>query len=187
MKIEIDFDAVELGEPAFGEAPEGFDAVDVGAAFGEGLFLVDSHMLVVADIDQAVVSRPSIGADDALRIDPAPDDGPQGVLGAVGHDFGIDFPLPLKDAEDGLFERSPTTQPGQGAASDPAGTKVTFIHLHHSSKRTAPVHPLQGDQEPETLIKGVHRLAIELQKRRGLRRCKIQTKAFHYFFDPILA
>ena len=95
MKIEIDFDAVELGEPAFGEAPEGFDAVDVGAALGEGFLLVDAHMLVVADIDQAVVSGPAIGADDALRVDPAANDGPQGVLGAVGHDFGIDFPLPL--------------------------------------------------------------------------------------------
>ena len=187
MKIEIDFDAVELGEPAFGEAPEGFNTVDVGAAFGEGLLLVDAHMLVVADIDQAVVSRPSIGADDALRIDPAPDDGPQGVLGTIGDDFGIDLSLTLEDAEDGLFEGSPAPQSRQGASPDPAGTKVTFINLHHSSKRPAPVHPLQGDQEPEALVKGVHRLAIQLQKSGCLRRCKIQTKAFHYFFDLILA
>ena len=40
MKIEIDFDAVELGESAFGEAPEGFDAVDVGASFCESLLFV---------------------------------------------------------------------------------------------------------------------------------------------------
>lgn len=187
MKIEIDFDAVELGEPAFGEAPEGFDTVDVGATFGEGLLFVDAHMLVVTDIDQAVVSRPAIGADDALRVDPAANDGPQGVLGAIGDDFGVDFPLPLEDAEDGLFERSPAPQAWQGASSNPARAKVAFINLHHSSKRPAPVHPLQGNQQPEALIKRVHGLPIQLQKSGCLRRCKIQTKALHYFFDPILA
>ena len=187
MKIEIDFDAVELGEPAFGEAPEGFDAVDVGSALGEGFFLVDAHVLVIADIDQAVVSRPAVGADDALRVDPAANDGPQGVLGAIRHDFGVDFPLPLEDAEDRLLERSPAPQAWQGASPDPAGTKVALIDFHHSSERPAPVHPLQGNQQPEALIKGVHGLPIQLQKRSGLRRCKIQTKAFHYFFDPILA
>lgn len=187
MKIEIDFDAVELGEPAFGEAPEGFNTIDMGAAFGEGLLLVDAHMLVVADIDQAIVSRPTVGADDALRVDPAANDGPQSVLGAIRHDFSINLPLPLEDAENGLFEGSPAPQAWQGASPNPAGTKVAFINLHHSSKRTAPVHSLQSNQEPEALVKGVHGLPVELQKSGCLRRCKIQAKAFHYFFDPILA
>ena len=187
MKIEIDLDAVELGEPAFGEAPEGFNAVDVGAAFGEGFLLVDAHMLVVADIHQAVVSRPAIGADDALGVDSPANDGPQGVLGAISHDLGVDFPLALEDAEDGLLEGSTAPQPGQGTAPNPARPKVTFIHFHHPSKLPALVHPLQGDEQPEALVKGVHRLAVEFQKRRCLRRRKVQTKVLHYFFDPILA
>ena len=186
MKIEIDFDAVELGESAFGEAPEGFDAVNVGSAFGEGFLLVDTHMLVVADIDQAIVSRPTVGANDALRVDPAANDGPQSVLGAVGDDFGVNFPLPLEDAEDGLFEGSPATQARQSASPDATGTEVAFVHLHHSLKSPAPVHPLQSNQEPEALVKRVHRLPIQLQKSGSLRRCKIQAKAFHYFFNPIL-
>ena len=41
-----------------------------GAASGEGLLFVDAHMLVVADIGQAVVSGPAVGAEDALRVDP---------------------------------------------------------------------------------------------------------------------
>lgn len=88
MKSEVDLDAVEFGEPAFGEASEGFDAIDVGAAFGEGLLFVDADVLVVADIHQTVVPRPAVGADDALRVDPPANDGPQGVLGAIGHDLG---------------------------------------------------------------------------------------------------
>jgi len=187
MKIEIDFDAVELGKPAFGEAPEGFDAVDVGAALGEGLLLVDADVLVVADIHQTVVPGPAVRAYDALRIDPPANDGPQGVLGAIGHDLGVNFPLPLEDAEDGLLERSPAPQPGQGASADPAGTKVAFIDFHHSLKLLTSIHPLQSDQEPETLIVAVDGLAVGLQKCRCLRRREVQAEALHYFFDPILA
>ena len=120
MKIEIDFDTVELGEPAFGEAPESLNAVDMGATFCKSLLLVDAHMLVVADIDQAIVSWPAVGADDALGIDPPADDGPQGVLGAIGHDLREDFPLPLEDAEDRLLERSPAPQPGQRTSANAA-------------------------------------------------------------------
>ena len=70
MKIEMDLNAVELGEPAFGKAPKRFDPVDVGTASGERLLFVDAHMLVVADIDQAVVSGPAVRAEDVLRVDP---------------------------------------------------------------------------------------------------------------------
>ena len=56
MKIKVGLDSVELGQAALGEAPEGFDAVDVSAAVGERLLLVDAHVLVVADIDQAIVT-----------------------------------------------------------------------------------------------------------------------------------
>ena len=65
MKIKVGFDTVELGQATLGEAPAGFDAVDVGAAVGKRLLLVDAHVLVVADIDQAIESGPAIGAEDA--------------------------------------------------------------------------------------------------------------------------
>ena len=187
MKIEVDPDAVELGEPAFCEAPKGFDAIDVSATLGEGLLLVDAHVLVIADIDQAIVSGPAIGADNALGIDPPSNDGSQGVLGAIRHDFRINFSLPLKDAEDGLLEGSPASQPGQGASANPAGTKVAFIDFHHSVQFPALMHSLQGDQQPEPLVEAVDRLAVEPQKCRSLRGCKVQTKALHHFFDSIFA
>ena len=67
MKLEVGFDAVELGQTAFGKAPEGFDSVDVSAAIGKGFLFVDPHMFVITDIDQAIIARPAIGAEDALR------------------------------------------------------------------------------------------------------------------------
>ena len=116
MKIEVGFDSVELSQAALGEAPEGFDAVDMSAAVGKGLLLVDAHVLVVADIDQAIVTGPTIGADDALRVDPPPNDGSQGISGTIVNDLGIDLPLALEDAEDGLLERAATAQTRQRAA-----------------------------------------------------------------------
>jgi hypothetical protein len=44
------------------------------------------------------------------------------------------------------------------------------------------VHPLQADEQPEALVKSVHRLAIELQRPGRLSRRQIQTKALHNFF-----
>src|SRR5450759_1378788 len=80
----------------------------MSAAIGEGFLFVNAHMFVVADIDQAIISWPAIGAQDALWIDPAPDDGSQGLLGAVSDDFGINFALALEDTEDTLFAGSST-------------------------------------------------------------------------------
>ena len=100
MQIEVCLDPIELGAAALGKAPKGLDAVDMGAPVGEGLLLVDAHMLVVADIHQAIVTGPAIGADHASRVDPSSDDGPQSVRGAIPDDFRIDLPLALEDAED---------------------------------------------------------------------------------------
>ena len=100
VEFEIGFDAIELGQASFRKAPEGFNPVDVSTAIGEGFLFVNAHMFVVADIDQAIISWPAIRAKDALRIDPAPDDGSQGLLGAVSDDLGINFSLALEDAED---------------------------------------------------------------------------------------
>ena len=185
MKLKVGFDSVELGQAALGEAPEGFDAVDMSAAVGKGLLLVDAHVPVVADIDQAIVTGPAIGAEDALRVDPPPNDGPQSIGRAIVNDFRVDLPLALEDAEDGLFERAATAQTRQRAASDSARSEVTFIHFDYSSERPALVHPLQADEEPEALVKGVDRLAIELQQPGRLSRRQIETKAFHHFSDSI--
>src|ERR1700678_969227 len=104
MKIEIGFDPVEPGETALGEAPERLDAVDVGAPLGESLLFVDADMLVEADIDQAVIARPAIGANDAGWIDAAPDNRSQRGLGAVLNDFRIDLASSFEDAEDRLLK-----------------------------------------------------------------------------------
>jgi thymidine phosphorylase len=45
---------------------------------------------------------------------------------------------------------------------------------------------LQTSEQPETLVKRVDGLAIELQQPSGLRRRQIETKTLHSFSDPIV-
>ena len=108
--MEVKFDAVELGEPSFGEAPEGLDAVDMHTvALGEFMLaVVDPQMLVVADIDESVVAAPAVGVDDAFQRHLALDDGLQRGFFAIRHDLGIHPAMPLEDAKHRLLERAAT-------------------------------------------------------------------------------
>ena len=70
--------ALELGQPDRGQAPEAIDAVDMDGAFGELVAGMVDADVAIAEVDQAVVAAPAIGVDDGARVDPAADDGPGG-------------------------------------------------------------------------------------------------------------
>lgn len=185
VKIEVDFDAVEFGQTPLGEAPEGFDAVDVSAAVGEGLLFVDADVLVVTDIDQAVITRPAIRAEDALGINPASDHRAQGGLATVLNDFGVNLAVAFEDAEDRLLARPSAAPSRQSSAAHPVGTKVTLVDFYDPLKLTPFTHSLQSNQESKPVIERVHGLAIEPQQPGGLRRRQIETKTLHNLFYPI--
>ena len=97
----------EPSEPGFGETPEAFDVVDVGLPLGELVpAVVDSQVLAIADIDQAVVAAPVVGVDHALGFHFASYDRLQRGFGAVAHDLGLDLAVALEDAEDDRLARS---------------------------------------------------------------------------------
>ena len=91
--------ALELGQPDLGQAPEAFDAVDMDGSPGELVAGMIDTDVAIAEIDQAVVAAPAIGVDDGARVDPAADNTLEGGLGAVRDDLGVDAALALKDAE----------------------------------------------------------------------------------------
>ena len=100
--------AIELGEPSFGVAPERLNAVDVVFAPCEFVVaVVDPEVLVKADVDQAVIATPTIGMDDGARVDLAPDHCLQRGFGAIGDDFGVDLALAFQDTEDDGLAGSP--------------------------------------------------------------------------------
>ena len=186
MKIEIDFDAVEPGETAFGEAPEGFDAVDVSSTFGERFLFVDADVLVEADVDQAVIPGPAVGANDARRIDATPDHRSQRGLRAILDDFGVNLALAFEDAKDGLLERASATQAGQRPTAHPTRSKVAFVDLHDALEVVALPRSLERNHDSKPRVQRIDRLAIDLQQVGGLGGCQIETKAFQNLFDPVI-
>jgi len=97
----------EPGKPSFGETPEAFDAVDVGLPLGELIpAVIDSQVLAITDIDQAVVTAPVVGVDHALGFHFASYNRLQRGFGAVRHDLGVDLAVALEDAEDDRLARS---------------------------------------------------------------------------------
>ena len=59
----------EPGQPGFGEAPEAFNTVDMSLASDELIAaMIDSQVLAITNIDQAVVATPAVRIYDALWL-----------------------------------------------------------------------------------------------------------------------
>lgn len=97
----------EPSESGFGKTPEALDAVDVCLPFGELVpAVVDSQVLAITDIDQAVIAAPVIGVDHALGFHFASYNRFQRGFGVVRHDLGVDLAIALEDAEDDRLPQS---------------------------------------------------------------------------------
>lgn len=119
-------DAVESSQGGLSVRPEALDAVDVAAVGGELILtMVDSQVLGVAQVDQAVVAPPAVGVDHALEADSAPNDILQNGFRAVGHELGVDLSVAFEDAEDRRFaSRAPAASP-----ADLFGPEIGLIDL----------------------------------------------------------
>lgn len=119
----------EPGQPRLGVAPEALDAVDVIPANHTAAELVgvviDPQMLAIPHIDQAVVTPPAVGMDDAVEGDFPANRGQKHRFRAVGDDLGVDLVVSFVDAEDGGLP----SRAASGLALDPAGSEVAFIDL----------------------------------------------------------
>jgi len=152
VKGEEFFDAVKFGQTALGKTPKGFDAVDVDTTGSKSFGLVDADMLVVADVDEAIVTTPVVGENDAGRIDLAAQDGVERVGGAVGDDLGVDPTLAFVDAEDRLLEGAATAFTRSMTTAQTSGAKITFIGFDHPDETTQLGELMGGN---ETTKKGV--------------------------------
>ena len=108
MQIESGFgQSPELGQTHFCNAPEVFNAVDMGCFICE-LILAMLHavMFFVSQVHQTVIAFPSIGMDGAFEIHLAPDHrlkrGSRAVRDYFCVHFAVAFCFP--SAESGTFE-----------------------------------------------------------------------------------
>lgn len=68
MQIEcVSRDSIELLKPAFGKAPEALNAIDVLRATGKLIgSMLNSEVLRVTDINQAIIAAPAIRVNNCL-------------------------------------------------------------------------------------------------------------------------
>jgi len=90
------------------------------------LAMMDTKMLFVTQVNQAVISSPSVGVDYALHIHLSSNDGLQSSLGAIRHDFGVDFATSLQNAKDRSFSRRSSSSP----SPDSSGAEIRFINFN---------------------------------------------------------
>lgn len=118
--------AIELGQATLGVTPEALNAVDVTLVANElVVIMMDPQMLLITDVNQAVITTPAVGMDDDLGLYFAPNHGQKRAFGAVGDNLGVDPALAFEDAEhEGLSRRAPASP-----AAHPARTEVGFVDL----------------------------------------------------------
>ena len=173
MEVEGMFwDAVELEQAAFGEAPEAFDSVDVVRSADElVLSVADPEVLVEAEINQSVVASPAIGMEDGFEPNSAADDRLQSGFGRVRHDLGIDLVPSFEQTEDdGLAAGSSSS-----FAAHTARAEVRLVGFDFALERRAALTGF-GHPAPHSQKNRIHGTDREAADRRALRRRQIQHK-----------
>ena len=118
-------------ESGFSETPEALDTIDMRVASGKLIApMINSKMLFVPKINEAVIAPPTVTMDDTFRSYASSDNRLQCGSTAIWDDFSVNFTVPFKDAENYGF----ATCASASAALDPASTEVAFIDLNFSSK-----------------------------------------------------
>jgi len=119
-------DAIELLKPSLCKAPEAFDAVDMCCASDELIGgVIDSEMLRIANINQAIVAAPAVTVDDSFGSHATANNGLQRGFLAVRDDLRIDTALAFEDAEDDGF----TCCTSASLATHTASTEVRLINF----------------------------------------------------------
>jgi hypothetical protein len=116
----------ELSEAVFGEAPEGLDAIDVVFFFGE-LVLTMSYPEVfgVADVNEPVVTDPTVCMDDRVEADLASYDLLEGTFTSIGDNLSPHFITAFENAKDERLSTGASTS----LAFDSLWSKVGFVEL----------------------------------------------------------
>ena len=116
----------KLHQTYFGKAPEAFDAVDMVGADGEFILTVlDSIMLLIAQIDDAVIGPKPVGMDGRKHIDFAFGNRIKRSARAVRNNLGINLSVAFVDAKNDGFAVSSTTT----LAANSPRTKVRFVQF----------------------------------------------------------
>ena len=166
--------AIELLQSSFGIRPKAFDPVNVNIANGENVVrVINSQVLGITDINQAVVTAPAVRMNDRIERDTPANNGLQCFSSRVRHDLGVNFAVSLVNTEDNLFAASPAT----ALASDTPRAEIRFVNFDLASGKRRSAFGFFGDAASDFQINLLDRLIGQVsQKSRFISRqikCKI--------------
>ena len=159
-------------QTGFGKPPEALDAVDMGSASDELILpVINAQVSSIADVNQAVVTPPAIGIDDAIQGDTTPDNPLQGSLSAIRDDFCIHTAIAFEDAEDGRFTEGPTAS----FAFDAPGTEVRLIQFVLNRERRVGFAIFSNALTYSTQLT-INRMAVQTRQGSDLGSIQIKRK-----------
>lgn len=124
--------AVELCQAAFGKTPKRFDTVNMPLTTGKLIVtMVNPEMFIKSDIDQSVITAPSIRMNHSIWRHMSTDNGSQCCFGAVGYSLYIHFPATLKHSKDNCFAIGAPAS----FTSNTLGAKIGFVDLYRTWQR----------------------------------------------------
>ena len=98
----------ELRPSEFGKSPKRLNPVNVGVSLGELIVaVIDTVMLLIAQIHETVVSAPPVRIKDAVKSNSTLNHRMQSGSTDVAHNQGIDFPIALENPKTGTFLNAP--------------------------------------------------------------------------------
>lgn len=87
--------------------------------------MLDAEVFLVSQIDEPVITSPTIGMNDAFKVYTSTYDALESGSGAIRNDFRIDVIIAFEQAENNGFSACSTASD----APDPASAGVAFINL----------------------------------------------------------
>jgi len=122
---------MELHKPSFSKGPEGFNAIDMAFTANEFIYsMVYAIVLIIPQINQAVVASPSVRMDDTFRVYSTSNDALQRGFSTIRHDLGVHFSTTLQDTEYRRFSIRSTAP----FSLDAFTAKIGFINLDFTQK-----------------------------------------------------
>ncbi len=87
--------------------------------------MLDAEVFLVSQIDEPVITSPTIGMNDAFKVYTSTYDALESGSGAIRNDLRIDVIIAFEQAENNGFSACSTASD----APDPASAEVAFINL----------------------------------------------------------
>lgn len=131
------------------------------------------EVLLVLDINQAIIATPSIGMDDTFDADSTSDNRLKRGSAAIRHDLSIDLALALEYAEGNGFTTCATT----AEPFDSSRPKVTFINFDFYENWGLSLAEL-GDSLTQGHEIPVHGISVQTTQKGDLGGIQIKGKEF---------